>query len=67
MKLIGYALFFNGYATWNGRRVYLDDIMVTEKYRRSGIGLQLFSRVCEVFIYQISLHHKNKLSSTILF
>uniref|UniRef100_A0A224XMC8 Putative diamine acetyltransferase n=1 Tax=Panstrongylus lignarius TaxID=156445 RepID=A0A224XMC8_9HEMI len=46
-KLIGYALFFLGYATWLGKRVYLEDIMVTEKYRRSGVGSQLFSRVCE--------------------
>uniref|UniRef100_A0A069DNH9 Putative diamine acetyltransferase n=1 Tax=Panstrongylus megistus TaxID=65343 RepID=A0A069DNH9_9HEMI len=45
--LIGYALFYIGYASWNGKRIYLEDIMVTEKYRRAGIGTMIFTKVCQ--------------------
>ena len=44
-KLIGAAIYYIGYSTWKGRMVYLDDIVVTESMRRSGIGLKLFDAV----------------------
>ena len=41
----GFALFYIRYSTWKGRRLYLEDFIVTEKKRGSGIGKQLFERV----------------------
>lgn len=45
-KLIGYALYSFTYGTWEGKRMWLEDIMVTNKYRMKGIGKKLFSAVC---------------------
>jgi GNAT superfamily N-acetyltransferase len=44
-KITGMALFYVKYSTWRGRGVYLDDIIVTESYRNSGIGKKLFDEV----------------------
>lgn len=41
-KIIGIAVYFVKYSTWKGRGLYLDDIVVTEKYRSKGIGKKLF-------------------------
>ncbi|CAH1405970.1 unnamed protein product [Nezara viridula] len=46
-KLIGYALYSFTYGTWEGKRMWLEDIMVTNKYRIKGIGKRLFSAVCQ--------------------
>lgn len=36
--IVGMMLFFDAYSTWKGRMIYLDDLVITEKYRRQGIG-----------------------------
>jgi ribosomal protein S18 acetylase RimI-like enzyme len=41
----GMAVYFVKYSTWKGRGLYLDDIVVSEKYRRKGIGKLLFDEV----------------------
>jgi len=41
-KVVGIALYFVKYSTWKGKGLYLDDIVVTEKYRSIGIGKKLF-------------------------
>ena len=41
-KIIGMALYYTAYSTWKGRYIYLDDLIVTEKQRRSGAGKLLF-------------------------
>ena len=41
-RIVGMALYFVKYSTWKGRGFYLDDIVVTEKYRSKGIGKRLF-------------------------
>src|SRR5438105_3517698 len=41
-KVVGIALYFVKYSTWKGKGLYLDDIVVTEKYRSQGIGKKLF-------------------------
>ncbi|XP_014270841.1 thialysine N-epsilon-acetyltransferase [Halyomorpha halys] len=46
-KLIGYALYNIIYGTWEGKRMWLEDIMVMNKYRVKGIGKRLFSAVCK--------------------
>ena len=43
--IAGMALFYPKYSTWKGRGIYLDDIVVSEKYRRLGIGKMLFDEV----------------------
>ena len=44
-KVVGMALYFFSYSTWKGRAIYLDDIIITEKHRRKGIGKKLFDSV----------------------
>ncbi len=46
-SIVGMALFFTAYSTWKGKMLYLDDLVVTESYRRSGIGARLFEAVLE--------------------
>jgi len=41
-KIIGTAIYFPYYSTWKGRCIYLEDIVVTEQYRKQGIGKLLF-------------------------
>jgi len=44
-SIVGMALYYFGYSTWKGKMLYLDDIVVNEKYRRNGVGKQLFDAV----------------------
>ena len=41
----GFALYYTRYSTWKGCRLYLEDFIVTEKYRGRGLGKLLFERV----------------------
>jgi len=43
--LVGMALYYYRYSTWKGKRLYLEDIIVTETFRGKGIGKQLFEVV----------------------
>lgn len=40
-QIVGMALFYFAYSTWKGKMIYLDDIIVTQEYRRKGIGKKL--------------------------
>jgi len=42
--IIGLSLFYYRYSTWKGKRIYLEDIIVTEQERGKGIGKLLFER-----------------------
>lgn len=42
--IAGMALLHETYSTWKGKCVYLEDLIVTEKYRRTGIGSLLFNQ-----------------------
>lgn len=46
--VIGIALYYEKYSTWQGRCIYLEDIIVTESERGNGIGHQLFQSVIGV-------------------
>ncbi|XP_066996090.2 thialysine N-epsilon-acetyltransferase [Anabrus simplex] len=46
-RLVGYALYFFTYSTWNGPSLYLEDIYVTNDCRSLGIGSALFDRVAK--------------------
>jgi GNAT superfamily N-acetyltransferase len=40
--IIGISLYYYRYSTWKGKRLYLEDIVVTQTERGSGIGKKLF-------------------------
>ncbi len=42
-EVIGMALYYTAYSTWKGRMLFLDDLVVTESYRRYGIGRKLIN------------------------
>lgn len=45
--IVGIALYYTAYSTWKGKTIYLEDLVVTEKLRRAGIGRKLFNAVAE--------------------
>ena len=46
-EIVGMALFYPRYSTWKGRTIHLEDFIVKESFRKSGIGLQLFEAVVQ--------------------
>jgi GNAT superfamily N-acetyltransferase len=46
-EIKGFALYYIRYSTWNGQRMYLEDILVTESWRGKGLGKLLFDRLIE--------------------
>lgn len=44
-KVEGFAMYYVRYSTWKGQRMYLEDLLVTEKMRGQGLGKQLFDRL----------------------
>lgn len=47
-SIVGFALYYVRYSTWKGQRMYLEDILVTEAWRRKGIGTLLMDKLIEV-------------------
>jgi len=43
--VIGTAIYYYRYSTWKGKRLYLEDYIITEKERGKGAGKLLFERV----------------------
>lgn len=43
----GFALYYIRFSTWKGQRMYLEDLLVTEKLRGQKIGKFLFDRLIE--------------------
>lgn len=41
-QIIGTAIYFPYYSTWKGKCIYLEDIVVSEQFRKKGIGKKLF-------------------------
>jgi GNAT superfamily N-acetyltransferase len=46
-NIIGTAIYYYRYSTWKGKRLYLEDIVVTEAKRGIGAGKLLFETVLE--------------------
>ena len=42
-KIIGMAIYYPRYSTWNGPTIHLEDLIVSEQYKGKGIGTQLYS------------------------
>jgi GNAT superfamily N-acetyltransferase len=45
--IVGLSLYYWRYSTWKGKRLYLEDIVVTESARGLGYGKFLFDRTME--------------------
>jgi GNAT superfamily N-acetyltransferase len=67
--IIGIAITYYRYSTWKGRCLYLEDLIVTEKYRGIGAGQQLFNycmdfgkmNKCKRMIWQVLDWNKSAL------
>ncbi|WP_370897023.1 GNAT family N-acetyltransferase [Chryseobacterium gossypii] len=46
-EIVGISLYYDRYSTWKGRRLYLEDLVVTEKMRGKQIGKKLFEATME--------------------
>jgi len=57
----GMTLFYDTFSTWRGKMLYLEDFVVSQKYRNQGIGSQLFkatiseakARHCKMIKWQV--------------
>jgi GNAT superfamily N-acetyltransferase len=45
--IVGLSLYYWRYSTWKGKRLYLEDIIVTESERGKGVGKILFDRTMQ--------------------
>jgi len=43
-KILGMAIHYLKYSTWKGKKLYLEDLVVTKSARGRGIGRQLFEQ-----------------------
>lgn len=46
-EIVGISLFYWRYSTWKGKRLYLEDIIVTDSMRGHGIGKLLMDRTMQ--------------------
>jgi GNAT superfamily N-acetyltransferase len=46
-KVVGLALYYYRYSTWKGKRLYLEDLIVSEKMRGKGLGEKLLEATIE--------------------
>ena len=44
-KIVGIALYYYRYSTWKGKTIHLEDLVVKENMRGSGVGFALYSGV----------------------
>lgn len=44
-RVQAFALYYIRYSTWNGQRMYLEDLLVTEALRGQGMGKLLFDQL----------------------
>jgi GNAT superfamily N-acetyltransferase len=52
--IVGLALYYWRYSTWKGKRLWLEDIIVTESERGKGIGKLLFEKMLSFCLEQNS-------------
>ena len=41
-QIVGVSIYYYRYSTWKGKRLYLEDLVVTESCRGKGVGTALF-------------------------
>ncbi|MFN0200620.1 MAG: N-acetyltransferase family protein [Bacteroidia bacterium] len=47
-NVLGITLYYFAYSTWKGKMLYLDDFIVTENARGTGIGKLLFDALTQI-------------------
>ena len=47
-QIVGLSLYYFRYSTWKGKRLYLEDLIVTESYRGHGAGKQLLEATIDM-------------------
>ncbi|WP_420576130.1 GNAT family N-acetyltransferase [Ekhidna sp.] len=47
-QIIGTSIYYYRYSTWKGKRLYLEDLVVTESKRGEGAGKLLFEATLEI-------------------
>jgi GNAT superfamily N-acetyltransferase len=45
--IVGIALYYYRYSTWKGKTIHLEDLIVKESMRGSGLGFALYSKIME--------------------
>ena len=46
-NIVGIALHYYRYSTWKGKTIHLEDLIVKEDMRGSGLGFELYSKIIE--------------------
>ncbi len=46
-EIVGMALYYYRYSTWKGRTIHLEDLIVKEKMRGTGLGSALYAKIIE--------------------
>ena len=46
-EIVGIALYYYRYSTWKGKTIHLEDLIVKEKMRGSGLGFALYYKIIE--------------------
>lgn len=44
-QIVGIALYYYRYSTWKGKTIHLEDLIVKEKVRGTGVGYALYSEI----------------------
>ena len=44
-EIVGIALYYYRYSTWKGKTLHLEDLVVKEKMRGTGVGFALYSEI----------------------
>lgn len=44
-QIVGIALYYYRYSTWKGKTIHLEDLIVKEKMRGTGLGYALYSEI----------------------
>lgn len=45
--IVGMALYYKRYSTWEGRSLHLEDLIVSNDYRGRGVGKALYTKIME--------------------
>ena len=46
-NIVGIALYYYRYSTWKGKTIHLEDLIVKEDMRGSGVGFDLYTKIIE--------------------
>ncbi len=47
-QIVGASIYYYRYSTWKGKRLYLEDLIVTESRRGAGLGKLLFEETVRI-------------------